>query len=52
MSTTKVLPNHIVVKAGIFPQVPKVQAECYTKDKQAWEQPVDGAKQFPTAIEA
>lgn len=52
MSTTKVLPNHVVVKAGIFPEVPKIEAECYTKDKQAWELPVDGAKQFHAAIEA
>lgn len=52
MSTTKVLPNHVVVKAGIFPEVPKVTAECYTKHRQVWETPVDGAKQFSAAIEA
>lgn len=52
MSTTQVLPNHIVVKSGIFPEVPKVVAECYTKNRQSWESEVEGAKQFSAAIEA
>lgn len=50
MSTTKVAPKHAFVKAGIFPQVPKVVAEVYTKDRQSWETPLDGTKQFNAAL--
>ena len=31
------MPGKIIVKMGLFDEIPKAQLEIYTKNKQAWE---------------
>lgn len=36
-SITPLMPGKIIVKMGLFDEIPKAQLEIYTKNKQAWE---------------
>ncbi|KAH9890786.1 Mss4-like protein [Xylariomycetidae sp. FL2044] len=46
MSTSKVLGDYVVVKLGIFHDIPKVTAEYYIAQRHVWVEPVKGAAQY------
>jgi len=46
----KGLPGHTIIRLGIFDASPKPVFEPYTRSRQAWEAPVEGAVQFSGAI--
>lgn len=42
-TTTPNMPGKVVVRMGLFDDVPPVVMEIYMRNKQSWESPVEGA---------
>ena len=45
-SATSKAPGMLIVKLGLFDDIPKPATEGYCKSMSSWEKPVDGIKQF------
>ncbi|KAI4121938.1 MAG: hypothetical protein LQ347_006690 [Umbilicaria vellea] len=45
-SKTAAYPGMVVLKMGIFPQIPRPEAESFTVHRQEWGQPYKGAEQY------
>lgn len=47
-SATPTLPGVLIVKCGLFEEIPQASMELYCKTRPSWMKPVDNAKQFET----
>ena len=47
-SETPAYPGKVVLKMGIFPQIPQPEAESFAVHRQKWGQPYQGVQQYKT----
>lgn len=48
MSTTPIFPGKVVLKLGIFPEIPQPEKEIFVASRQKWGQPYQGLAQYKT----
>lgn len=46
MSITPMYKGKVVLKLGIFPQIPQPEWESFSVNRQKWESPLEGAIQY------
>ncbi|KIX03027.1 uncharacterized protein Z518_06577 [Rhinocladiella mackenziei CBS 650.93] len=48
MSATPLYKGKVILKLGIYPEVPVPEWESFASQRQTWEKPLEGAVQYKT----